>query len=315
MSDIDDLIAAIEGFGERQDWTGLEKTVADFAGSTPDEIGLARQKIKQHIRPEFQMDQMEPAARRNEALRRAFDSLTARERLFQPSLRQYNPPTLQQPPQPWLDQSDTPLPLRLSEEQGPSTVTGGEGSPIIPPSDWATPGSPPDPHPGRGAAALSAVGSLTVAETAALSGAAALSAVGGFNVQAATLQPSTSLTILPTIYPMPPDDTVTVEDPVFIDVRSTDFRDFAIKVDRLIEAIQQSNEIGQETRRQIVAELNAGVEYIKASKPSRKVLTLLLIVPLTAVATVAANTVVQEAAKVTFRALLKLISPDVDIPL
>jgi hypothetical protein len=241
------------------------------------------------------MDQVEPSARRNEALRRAFDSLAARERLFQPGLRQYNPPTLQQPPQPWLDQSDTPLPLRLSEEQGPSTVTGGEGPPIIPPSDGGTPGSPPDPHPSRGAAALSAV--------------------GGFNAQAATLQPSTSLTIRPTIYPTPPDDTVTVEDPVFIDVRSTDFRDFAIKMDRLIEVIQQSNEIGQETRRQIVAELNAGVEYIKASKPSRKVLTLLLIVPLAAVATVAANTVVQEAAKVTFRALLKLISPDVDIPL
>jgi hypothetical protein len=81
MSDIDDLITTIEGFGERQDWTGLEKTVTDFAESNPGEIGLARQKIKQQIRPEFQMAQLKPAARRNEALSRAFDILTDRERL------------------------------------------------------------------------------------------------------------------------------------------------------------------------------------------------------------------------------------------
>jgi hypothetical protein len=43
---------------------------------------------------------------------------TASPSIIQPGLRQYNAPTLQQPFQPWLDQSDTPLPLKVSEEQG-----------------------------------------------------------------------------------------------------------------------------------------------------------------------------------------------------
>lgn len=194
-------------------------------------------------------------------------------------------------------------------------TAGCESPPIIPPNDRGTPGSPPpNPGPGRGGAALSAVGGLTVAHTAALPGAAVQSAVGGFNAQATTLQPSGSLTIRPTIYPTPPGDTVTVEDPVSINVHSAEFRDFVASLDRLTEAIQQSNEISVETRQQMMAELKAGGEYLKASKPSRKVVTLLLVVPLTAVATLAANTVVQEAAKLAFKALLKLIGPDVDIP-
>jgi len=44
-------------------------------------------------------------------------------------------------------------------------------------------------------------------------------------------------------------------------------------------------------------------------------LTLLLVVPLTAAVTVAATTVVQETAKLALKALPKLISPEVDIPL
>jgi hypothetical protein len=120
------------------------------------------------------------------------------------------------------------------------------------------------------------------------------------------------LIISPTIYR---GDTVTVLDPVPIDARTAEFRDFVSSMDRLIEAIQQSNETAQETRQQMIAELKAGVEYIKAAKPSRKVLTLLLVVPLTAAVTVAGTTVVQEAAKLALKALLKLISPDIDIPL
>jgi len=114
---------------------------------------------------------------------------------------------------------------------------------------------------------------------------------------------------------MPPGDTVNVEDPVSIDLRSADFLDFIEKMDRLIETIQQSNEIAQEAREQVIAELKAGVEYIKASKPSRKVLTLLLVVPLTAAATIVATTVVQETTKLALKALLKLISPEVEIDL
>ena len=54
---------------------------------------------------------------------------------IQPGLREYNPPTPQQPPQPWSHQSDTPLPLRVSEEQEPPTAANGESPLAVPPSD------------------------------------------------------------------------------------------------------------------------------------------------------------------------------------
>jgi hypothetical protein len=84
-----------------------------------------------------------------------------------------------------------------------------------------------------------------------------------------------TLAIRPTIYPAPPGDTVTVEDAVSIDRRSPEFREFIEQMDRLIVAVQGSNEIVHEVGEQLVAELRAGVEYIKAPKPSRKVLYLL----------------------------------------
>src|ERR1700730_17321513 len=94
--DIDDLIVAIEQCGERQDWTGLNRRVNDFALTTPDKLGVARQAITQSVHPEFRSDQLEPAKRRNDALRRALEILTAHERLFfRGGLRQYRAPVLQ----------------------------------------------------------------------------------------------------------------------------------------------------------------------------------------------------------------------------
>ena len=84
--DIVALIVAIEQFGEAQDWTGLDRRVTDFAEAARDKIGLARQAIAQRIHPEFQPDQLEAAALRNKALRRALDILTAQERLWSISL-------------------------------------------------------------------------------------------------------------------------------------------------------------------------------------------------------------------------------------
>jgi hypothetical protein len=86
---------------------------------------------------------------------------TSAPSIIRPGFRQYQAPTLQQPSQPWLDQSDTPLPLRLSEEQGPSTVTGGESPPIPPPTDKATtPGPSPTPDTTPAGVVLTAVGDL-----------------------------------------------------------------------------------------------------------------------------------------------------------
>jgi hypothetical protein len=51
-----------------------------------------------------------------------------------------------QPPQPWQDQADTPLPLKVSEEQEPPITAGGGSPPNLPPSDGDTAGaSQPDP--------------------------------------------------------------------------------------------------------------------------------------------------------------------------
>jgi hypothetical protein len=50
-------------------------------------------------------------------------------------------PVLQQPPQPWQDQADTPLPLKVSEEQEPPVTAGGESPPNLPPSDGDTAGA------------------------------------------------------------------------------------------------------------------------------------------------------------------------------
>ena len=51
-----------------------------------------------------------------------------------------------QPPQPWQDQADTPLLLKVLEEQEPPITAGGESPPNLPPSDGDTAGaSQPDP--------------------------------------------------------------------------------------------------------------------------------------------------------------------------
>lgn len=146
--------------------------------------------------------------------------------------------------------------------------------------------------------------------------------------RAAALQPNQSfwpgalgspdpapLAIKPTIYPMPPGTTVTVEDPVFIDARSTEFRDSKETIERLCLAIQQSNQVASEVGDKLVAELKAGLEYIAGPKPSRNVLDLLLVNPLYAAAVIFAGTAVAELAKLAVKALFKLISPDTEIGL
>jgi hypothetical protein len=51
---------------------------------------------------------------------------------FQPGLNHFQAPTLQQPPQPARDQADTPLPLKVLAEQGPSTATGSDSPATVP---------------------------------------------------------------------------------------------------------------------------------------------------------------------------------------
>jgi hypothetical protein len=126
---------------------------------------------------------------------------------------------------------------------------------------------------------------------------------------------ATALTVIPTIYPAPPGDAVTVEDPVLIDVHSEDFREFVTKLDGFIVAVQRSNDIAREVGDQLVAELKAGREYIAGPKPARKMLDLLLVNPLLWAVGGFAGTFLGEAAKLAFKALLRLVSPDIDIPL
>lgn len=130
-------------------------------------------------------------------------------------------------------------------------------------------------------------------------------------IRAAAARPE-PLVIRPTIYR---DDTVTVEDPVLIDVRSVEFRDSKEAIERLCSAIQESNQIAREVGDKMAAEFRAGLEYIAGPKPSRKVVDLLLVNPLYAAAAIFAGSVVAELAKLALKALFKLISPGIDIPL
>jgi hypothetical protein len=154
---------------------------------------------------------------------------------------------------------------------------------------------------------------------ATLGGAATLaidaSVLPAVRTEITRLLDATPLAIRPTIYPTPPGDTVAVEDPVSINVGSDEFREFVNKVNGLLEAIRQSNEIAREVRDKATAELEAGLKYIAGPKPSRKVIDLLLVNPLTWAALGLAGTLVGEAGKLAFKALLKLISPDIDIGL
>jgi hypothetical protein len=102
---------------------------------------------------------------------------------------------------------------------------------------------------------------------------------------------------------------------VSIDTRGAEFREFTGKMDRLIEAIQQSNQAAREVGEKMVAELGAGLEYIEGPKPSRKVIDLLLLRPLYAAAAIFAGTVVAELAKEAVKVLIKLIGPEIEIQL
>jgi hypothetical protein len=142
-------------------------------------------------------------------------------------------------------------------------------------------------------------------------------ALGSLPIGAGNPQPSAggTLAIRPTIYPAPPGDMVTVEDPVSINISSPEFHDSKHAIERLCAAIEQSNQVAREVGDKLVAELKAGLEYVAGPKPSRKVLDLLLVNPLYAATAIFAGTTVAGLAKIALKALLKLISPEIDIGL
>jgi hypothetical protein len=119
--------------------------------------------------------------------------------------------------------------------------------------------------------------------------------------------PYAPLTIVPTVYPAPPGDTVTVEDPVSINLGSAEFREFKETIGRLCTAIEQSNQTSREVADKLVAELQAGLKIIEGPKPSRKLLGLLLVGPLLTAAGMFAPGFVGELAKHAADLLLKLI--------
>ncbi|MGC2414585.1 MAG: hypothetical protein WA459_18050 [Stellaceae bacterium] len=128
----------------------------------------------------------------------------------------------------------------------------------------------------------------------------------GFD-QAPFAQPDAPLTIVPTIYPAAPGDTVTVEDPVSINLGSAEFREFKETIGRLCTAIEQSNQTSREVADKLVAELQAVLKIIEGPKPSRKLIGLLLVGPLLTAAGMFAPGFVGELAKHAADLLLKLI--------
>jgi hypothetical protein len=186
------------------------------------------------------------------------------------------PQEVQQPVlQPGVVQGQPTLTKEVSRSFGGSVEFGQQGGPIG--------GGPIGAHPIGGTMAGLSSGSA---------------------ILTLTVQPSL---ITPTVYPAPPGDTVTVEDPVVIDTKSPKFRELKETIERLCGAIEQSNEASREVGQKLVAELQAGLKIIEAPKPSRKMLMLLLVSPLYAAAGIFAASFVGELAKHAADLLSKLM--------
>jgi hypothetical protein len=115
------------------------------------------------------------------------------------------------------------------------------------------------------------------------------------------------VTIFPTIYPQDPSGgTVIVRNHITININSIEFRQFNAKLDELIEALRGSNEITSEPRAKMTAEMEAGRVLLKAPKPDRNLIELLLKRPLLFLARVAANTIISKLASEALALLGKL---------
>jgi hypothetical protein len=96
--------------------------------------------------------------------------------------------------------------------------------------------------------------------------------------------------------------------PVRLDIHSEAFRNADFSLGRLIGSLRTSLEIRGNTRDQLMAELKAGQEYLRAPKLNREILKRLLLRPLIQVADRSSAAEVGGSAQTLFEWLTKVLA-------
>ena len=95
-----------------------------------------------------------------------------------------------------------------------------------------------------------------------------------------TASTSTTIQIIPTLYPDHPDGNIIVPNHIEIDTTNEDFSAFLKSMTDLTAQLERSNEIAGETREKLLAELSAGLTILKSPKPDPNIVDLFLKRPL-----------------------------------
>jgi hypothetical protein len=113
--------------------------------------------------------------------------------------------------------------------------------------------------------------------------------------------------ITPTVYPDSPQGTIIVQNYVTINGGSVEFRNFDTTINGLVNRLSVSNEISGDVRGQLLAEIAAGREALKAPKVNRDLIKLLLIGPLTFLAKTVASSIIGTLAGQALELLMKML--------
>jgi hypothetical protein len=117
-----------------------------------------------------------------------------------------------------------------------------------------------------------------------------------------------AVSVIPTLYPDSPTGPITVQNFVTIDVQTPEFARFKNNLEALVAELSQSNRVSEEVRQQLLSELKAGRELIKAPKPQLDLLNLLLIKPLEFLIEKSDSAIIAKLAHDALEWLLKLIA-------
>jgi hypothetical protein len=117
----------------------------------------------------------------------------------------------------------------------------------------------------------------------------------------------TASPITPTVYPDDPNEPITVQQHISVDVQSVAFRDFSDKIEEIIGELRKSNIITGQVRDKLVAEISMGMTLIKSPKPDPKLLDMLLKRPLMYIADKAGSAVIGALASAAALLLAKAV--------
>lgn len=115
-----------------------------------------------------------------------------------------------------------------------------------------------------------------------------------------------TIPVAPTVYPSEPTGGIVVYNHITVNVDSAAFHEFTAKMDELVKALHQSNEIAGETRDKLIAEITAGMAILRSPKPDPKMIDLFLRRPLTFVAERATGAIISAVAVAALALLGKL---------